>query len=167
MIPRTTAGRPSSTNSHCQPLPSEPIDIQEQPGDGGAESEAQRDRDNEAGHGAGAIAHGKPVREVDDDARKEARLGNSEEKAHQIELARCLHQCGGGREQSPGDENAREPFASAPSLDEQCAGNLERQIAEEKDADAETEDFLGEAEVMRHPQLRKPYIGPVEIGDEV
>ena len=68
--------------------------------------------------GARAIAHRKPMREVNDDAGKEARLCNSEEKAHQIELARCLHQCSGRREQSPGDENAREPFASAPSFHE-------------------------------------------------
>ena len=113
------------------------------------------------------IAHRKPMRKVNDDAGKEARLGNSEEKAHQIELARRLHQCGGRREQSPGDENAREPFSSAPSLHEQCAGNLERQVAQEENADAETEDFLGKAEIMRHPQLRKSYIGPVEISDEV
>ena len=134
---------------------------------GAPKARLKRDGDNETGHGARAIAHGKPMRKVDDDAGKEARLGNSEEKAHQVELARCLHERGGRREQSPSDENAREPFASAPSLDEQRAGNLERQIAQEKDADAETEDFFGKTEVMSHPQLCKPYVGPVEIGDEV
>ena len=82
------------------------------------EGEAQRNGDNETGQCTGTIAHRKPMRKVHDDARKEACLCNSEEKADQIELARCLDECSRGREQSPGDENAREPFSSAPSFDE-------------------------------------------------
>ena len=107
------------------------------------------------------------MREVDDDARKETGFGDTEEKPHNVELHGRPDKCRAGRDQAPGDQNPREPFARAPAFDEQRAGNFQREIAEEEDADAQAEDFVGELQVAGHAQLREADIGPVEISHQI
>ena len=54
--------------------------------------------------------------------------------------------------ESPGDHDAREPFASAPSLDDEAPGNFKEQVADEKYSRAQTEDAIAEAQVVHHFQ---------------
>ena len=107
------------------------------------------------------------MREVNDDARKEPGLGDSQEKPYDVELHRGFYKRRGGGDEPPGDQNAGKPFARTPVLDQQSARNLENQIADKKYADAESKYFLGKLEVARHAQLGETDIRPVEIGDEV
>ena len=55
----------------------------------------------------------------------------------------------------------------APSLDKQGARNLQRQITQKEYPNAEAEDFVGKTEVLSHTEFCKPYVGAVEVGDEV
>jgi hypothetical protein len=107
------------------------------------------------------------VREVDDDAGEETGFGDAEQKPHNVELHRRTDKCRASRNQAPSDENSREPFARAPSFDEECTGNFQREIAEEEDADAQAEDFVGELQVAGHAQLGEADIGPVEISHQI
>ena len=83
----------------------------------------------------GAVFDAVPVREVDDDAREKSRFRNAEQQPQTVELrhraekaeqrsAQKAHQRG---HQSPGDHDARDPFASAPALHNQAAWNIEQQ----------------------------------------
>ena len=67
---------------------------------------------------------------------------------------------------SPGDHDAREPFASAPALDDEAAGNLKEQVADKEDAGAEAEDTVTEVEVVRHFEGGVADVDAVEKRDD-
>ena len=90
----------------------------------------------------------------------------AEKKARHVKLRRRLHERGERRDEAPGEKNPREPFPRAQPLDEQRAGDLEQQIADEKHADAKAENFLGKFQVARHAKFGEADICAVEIRDD-
>src|ERR1043166_772188 len=107
------------------------------------------------------------MREIDNDAREEARFRHAQQESREVKLRRRAHK---GRErgnQAPRDEDAGKPFARAPTFDEQRAGDFEDEVTDEEDADSQAENFLGEFQVAGHAQFGKADVGAVQIRDDV
>src|SRR5262249_3033313 len=66
------------------------------------------------------------------------------------ELAWSVDEGSQDGDQAPGNHDAGDPFAGAPTLDDDGAGNFEDQIAEEEHAGAETVDPVAEVEDESH-----------------
>ena len=76
------AGSPSITNSQRHPaMPPKPMQAEQRAGHRTADDGGDRHRRHEQRDDAGALFAREPVGEVEDDAGKEARLGDAEQKA--------------------------------------------------------------------------------------
>ena len=84
-----------------------------------------------------------------------------------IEFHRRPYESRERRDKAPRNENSREPFPRAPPLDKQRAGNFEEEIANEKNAETETENIIFKSQVVLHAQLRESDIRSVEIRHDV
>lgn len=73
------------------------------------------------------------------------------------------HQYG---DESPGNHDAREPFAGAPALDDETPGDFEEQIANEKYSGTKAEDAVAEAQIVRHFESGVADIHAVEKRDD-
>src|SRR5579864_4509973 len=138
-----------------QPSPaaqSKPGDAQQIAGERRADHERERIRGTKTRDRLGAILVSEPVRQIDDHRWKEAGLGRSNEKAHQIELPGGVYEGHQHRQQPPGNENARNPAASAPAFGDQGAGNFQQEITDEENSGSEADDVVAEAQVVWHLQ---------------
>src|SRR6185295_3558282 len=143
-------------------------DLQEDVRELGADDLGDGCGHEEVGQGPGAVAAREPMRQVDDDAWIEARLGQPQEEAHHVELERRLHEGGHGGHDAPGDHDARDPLPRAPPLDDERARDLEQEIPDEEDAGPEADHRVVEVrQVPRHRQLGDGDVGPVDVRDHV
>ena len=154
-----------------QPLParqSQPAIEPQQPAtQRAAEQSGEGNGDEEARHTAGAHGGGKPETEVVDDGRKEARLGDAEQEAQQVELAGGAHEHHRRREDAPADHDARQPDTRSGADEQQVARHLEQRVADEEDAGAESECRGAEAEILVHLQRRETDVAAVEKVEDV
>ena len=79
---------------------------------------------HERGNRPGTFARGKPLRQIENDAGKKARLGGAEQKAHDEETGRPLYQHQAGRYQPPRDHDAHDPEPRADARHHDVAGDL-------------------------------------------
>ena len=165
----TIAGIASIRNSHCQS--SRPADAAEHghdpAGDRRADGVGDRDRRHEEPDRARPLPRREPVRQVQDHAREEARLGGAEQEAHDVEARRPLHERGAGGDDPPGEHDPRDPLARAELVQREVARDLEEEVRDEEDARAEAVDRAGEAEVGLELVLGERDVHPVEVGDDV
>src|SRR4029077_12289606 len=95
----------------------------------------------------GAVFSAKPVREVYQDAGREAGFGDAEKKARPVKLPGRVNERRQGGNQSPGDHDACDPAARAPALRNERPGNLQQDVSEEKHARAKTKHAVAEVEI--------------------
>src|SRR4029077_1713335 len=114
----------------------------------------------------GAVFRAEPVREVDENAGKETGFADAEKNSNQVEMHGRSNERNEDGNQSPGNHNAREPFARAPALDDEAAGNFEEQIADKKDSRTEAEDAVAERKVMRHLESGIADVHAIEKRDD-
>src|SRR6266480_5940728 len=105
--------------------------------------------------------------EIDDDARKEAGLGCAQEETNNVKLHGCFNEAHGNRQQTPGDHNPRNPLSCAPMFDNEAAGDLEQEVADEKYTRAEAVHLRGETEVFTHLEGRVTNVNAVQESDDV
>ena len=143
-------------------------DLEQRVGDLRADDLRHRGGHEEVGQGARAIAAGEPVREVDDHARVEAGLREAEQEAHDVELEGRLHERRRRGRDPPRDHDPGDPLAGAPALDDQRAGDLEQEVAQEEHARPEADDRVVEpGQVAGHRQLRDRHVRPVDERDHI
>ncbi len=140
------------------------VEVEECAGDEAHEDEAERQGDEEAADGAGAEVGWEPMREVEDDAGKEAGFGDAEEEARGVELPGGADEEHGHGEDSPGDHDAGEPAAGSEAVEEQVRGNLAGGVAEEEEAGAEAVDGGAEVEVAVHLEPGEADVDAVHVG---
>src|SRR5581483_9417791 len=143
-------------------------DLQQCVGDFGTGNLCDGGADQKPGEGPCPVARREPMGQIHDHARKEARLRQPQQKPGKIELDRRLH-CGSeSRHDSPGDQDAANPFARTPTLHQQRAWNLQQEIAPKEKAHAEANDRAVKArKSLGHRQFGNRHVGPVYIGDYV
>src|ERR1051325_5232424 len=78
-------------------------------------------------------------------------------------ITRIMVRC----DDAPGHHDARNPFAGAPSLDDEAAGKVEREVAKKKDARAKADHCIVEAEVPLHLEFRYAQVGAVEVCEQI
>jgi len=105
--------------------------------------------------------------EKHDDTGEETGLGRAEQQSRRIELARRSNEACKDRDESPGDHDAGDPLARAPSLDDDSARNLEQQVADEEKTSAKPVDAIAKAQVDTHAQIGERQVSAVDIADEV
>src|SRR5262249_10600120 len=71
------------------------------------------------------------------------------------------------RASAPGDKDPRKPLPSAPSLDQQCARNLQQKVPRKEDPRRPAKGPIGKPQRCLHAVLRKPNVHPVEIRNDV
>src|SRR5579864_5380536 len=149
MTPNTIAGIPSTMNSHRQPC---------KPSQCTPSSQPPRGTDN-VGDGDGYHEHrarfrsvfgSEPVREVHENAGEESGFGHAQQDSNEVEMHGRPDERHQDGDESPGDHDACEPFAGAPALHDEAAGNFEEQVADKKYSRAEAKNAVTEAQIVRH-----------------
>jgi hypothetical protein len=126
-----------------------------------------RDGRHEHSDGLCAVFITIPVGQINDNSREESRLGQTEQKAHRIKFPFGRNKPHPDGEDSPGNHDSRDPFARAPSLDNQSARDFEQEVADEEDSRAEAEDRFAERQVFFHPKLCESDVDPVNESNDV
>src|SRR5262249_25970416 len=143
------------------------VELEQQTGQGRADHGGGWNRHKEASKDAGAVGGRKPRCQVECDARKEARLGNAEQEAHDVEAPDVIDEGHHDGEQAPGDHDARDPHPRAEPVEREVAGNLEQAVAEKEDARAATVLGRRQPEVLVHRERGEADISAVEIVDDI
>ena len=117
--------------------------------------------------GPRAVLMTKPVREVDEDAGEKARFRRAQEKPRAVKLRRRSNHRHQNGDESPGNQNARNPAPRAPALDNQRAGNFKQKISGKENPRAQAEYAVGKSQVAGHLQAGKTDVYAVEIRDEI
>ena len=98
---------------------------------------------------------------------KKPASADAEQEAHDVEAQRALHEHRAGRDDPPGDHDARDPLARAEPVQREVAGDLEEEVGDEEHAGAEAVDGAREAEVGLELVLGEGDVHPVQVGDDV
>ena len=126
-----------------------------------------RNRGHEGRGHARTPVCGKPESEIENDAGEEPRFTDAQQKSHDVKLHRRLDEHERRRDHAPDHQNACDPDARAHSVENQIAGNLEKEIADEKHPRAKAVYRFAEAQVRRHLQLRITHIHAIEESDHI
>ena len=107
--------------------------------------------------------------QVDDHAREEPGLGHAQQEAHPVELPGSLHQGRQRRDDPPGDHDPADPLPGAPLLDEERAGDLQQEIADEEDARhrSRRRSLSKPGRSLVILELGQRHVDPVDVGDHV
>src|SRR5580693_3540213 len=108
-----------------------------------------------------------PVGQEQNDPRKEAGLGRTEQETDDEKAPLVPDQRHGGRQQAPGHHDPSDPQPRSEPLERQIARHFEEEITEEKDAGAPTEHCRGEAEILVHLERGEADIDAIEVAEEV
>src|SRR6202011_5736865 len=107
------------------------------------------------------------VGEVQNHAGEEPGLCGTEQEADDQEACSTRHESREAGEDAPLDDGGRDPDPRTDLFQDQVAGNLEQEIAEEENAGAPAVDIGAEAEVLVHGQCGEGNVAAVDIGDAV
>src|SRR5215467_7038944 len=107
------------------------------------------------------------MRHINNDAGKKSRLGQPEQKSHRIKFPFSRHEAHPDGEDPPGKHDSRDPFARAPALDNQSAGDFKQEVADEEDSRSETEGRFAETQFFFHPKLCETDVDPVDESNDV
>ena len=125
------------------------------------------DRQKEERRQANPLLPGEPERQVEQHARKEAGLGDTEHHPQAIEPARRGHKCHSRGDDAPRHHNSSHPAPCPEPMQCQVARNLEEEVADEEQPRGQTKHRLSQTEILAHGEFGEPDVGPVEVVDEV
>src|SRR6267378_2542371 len=117
--------------------------------------------------GPGAIFMPEPMRQVDDDAGEKTCFREAQKKTGDIKLHRRMNHGDQYGDESPGNQDARNPFPSAPALHNERSRNLKQEVTGKKNACAQTKYAIRETQVVGHLKAGKTHVDPIQICDEV
>src|SRR3954469_20184105 len=132
-----------------------------------ADRQRNRNSNHEGSDDPSPVLQRKPIRQVEDHARKEPRLRNPQQKANYDKARGTLHEHHTGRDCSPRDHNTRDPPPSPRLLQHEVARDLEDEIAEEEDAGSKSINIRRNAEINIHLDCSKANIDPIDVRQDV
>src|SRR5262249_34268891 len=115
----------------------------------------------------GAIATGKPMRQINDNTRVEPCLRNPQEKSRAVELGCRSNEPDNDRAQAPADQDSRKPAPCTAAFHDEGTRYLELQIADNENSCSESIDGFRKMEVSRHRELRKRHVRSVQVGGQI
>src|SRR5258708_33628181 len=113
------------------------------------------------------MCRGKPFSEVVNDSRKKSCFSDAEEKSKCVEVNRCPHEAHRRCDDSPRDDDSRDPASRANANQNEIARNLEDGVAEKKYSGTQAECCRAELQVAVHLQTCERDIRAVEKIEEV
>ena len=125
-------------------------------------SSSHKERDD-----LGSPPHGKPVAEVENNAREKSGFRNAKQKTKNIETDFALDERENRRDYPPGNHDTRDPKTRAYLLKDDVGRYLKQEIAEKKDARTKPKDRGSEAQVLVHRERREADIDAVDVGYEI
>ncbi len=159
---------PSRRKSHCHPAqPEGALELHQDARQRPADDAGQRGGRHEEGDGPGALCGREPVRQVQDHAGEETRLGDAEREAERCEAPRPRDEHHGRRDDAPADHDPGDPDACADASHDEVARHLEDGVAPEEEARAECVRRIAQADVAVHLERREPDVHAIEVGDRV
>jgi len=167
-------GYDSQNDGRCafddeQPSPAchvQPFELKQQTGNRRSNDVRNGNSCHEYGNNLCAVFIPKPVAEIHNDSRKEARLGGAKQKAQDVKLVFCMNEAHRNRDDAPADHDSGDPSACAPLFHEKAAGNFQKEVADKENAGAVSQDIVTEGKVSLHLQLRITEIHAVEVGND-
>ena len=111
--------------------------------------------------GGAALVLREPVGQVQHHARRQARFGNAEQKAQDVEAGFVVGKHHGGRHQAPGDHDPAQPDACADFVQHQVAGHFEHGVADKENARAQGKRGVAQAGVCLQGMFGKANVGTV------
>ena len=91
-----------------------------------------------------------PVGEVEDHAREKSGLCDAKQQARGTKLEWSMHQRSERGDDPPRYDHATDPDARTHLVQNDIAGNLEGEVAEEEDARSDSVDAIAELEIAKH-----------------
>ena len=154
-----------------QPAPSrytaESAEAEQRAGHGAADDHGDRDRGHELGDRAGPLAGGKPVRQVHQHARKEARFRDAEQHPEEVERRDAVNHRHGAGHDTPRDHQAADPAPGPEPYQEQVRRHLAQDVTEKEQAGAEAVGGGAEPEILVHAQRGEADVDPVQVVHDV
>jgi len=141
--------------------------IEDESGQRCAKDAGERQAGQKESDGLRLFALAEPVGEIEDDSGEVAGFGESQEKTKDVELGNILDEASEGGENSPGDDDARQPDARPEFVQQQIAGNFEEKVSNEKDAGKKPELLGADAEVTVHGKCGEADVDAVEERDDI
>src|SRR5882762_8287198 len=108
-----------------------------------------------------------PVRQIENDAREEARFERAKQEPGHVELQRRLHERHCACDKSPREHDAQQGLANTDALKQQVAGYFEQEVADEEYARAETVCRIAESQRLLHLKLGISDVDAIEKRDHV
>ena len=156
---------------HEHPLPAVPaqqaVHLQQRAADRAAEDVGDAHAEQEVAGGACPVLAAEPVVQIEHHAREQAGLGRAEQHAHHVERGLARDEGHAGRQQAPGDHDARDPPARAHAVHHQVARHLEQRVAQEEQARAQAVGRGRDADVDRHVALGERDVRAIDEADHV
>src|SRR5262245_10113000 len=113
------------------------------------------------------VLPGKPVSEVEQHAREEARLRHTQQESDDGKARRVSDERHGAGEDAPRDHNARDPKPRADLLHDDVAWYLKDEVAEKKGSERKSEVGSGQLEIATHRQARKADVDAINVSQDV
>src|SRR5262249_23295717 len=116
---------------------------------------------------ASAIFRGKPIREIENHAGKEARLRHTEQKAQREKTNRAHDKGHYGGCHPPGDHDAGNPDTRARLFPNGVASPPQKGITEAEKPCAPAINVGGKSEILVHAQRGKADVRAIHVGYEI
>ena len=167
-MPRSTAGRPSMRNSHCQPRsPSQPSSASS-PAETGAPTIIAIGAAvmKSAFARARSVAGIQYVRYSTTPGKKPASARPSSTARH-VEARRIGDEHRPHRHETPHDHDSRDPAPGPDALEDQVARDLEQEITEEEESRAEAVRPVAQTQIFLKICGREADVDAVDVRDDV
>src|SRR5207245_10348622 len=105
--------------------------------------------------------------QVHDDSRQETGFRRTYQKTHEIKLPGRVDEGHQHRHQSPGNHDASDPLACAPSFHNERAWDFQQKIPEEENPRSKANYTIAEHKGMGHLQRRGANVHSIEKANDV
>ena len=162
-------GRNGLHDEHPLPAghPPHAVHFQQVSRERGADDPGNGDGCHKKGRHPGPDGGWEPVGQIKDHAREKAGLSDTQ-KNTDCNVALGPHHPGShGRDYPPADHNAGDPLAGPKAVEQEVAGQLKKEIADEKSPGTEAVQGFADVKGLVHIRGRVADISPVEEGDKI
>jgi hypothetical protein len=132
-----------------------------------ADDDGDRGGHHEQRARACALGRRNPVGEIQHHAGEEARLGDPEHDARDVERRDAGHEHRRHRHESPDDHDPGDPQPRPDALEQQVARDLEQAVAEEEEPGADAVRGVAQMQVALQRRGGEPDVHAVDVGDDV
>ncbi|MCY1514944.1 hypothetical protein D9M68_495120 [compost metagenome] len=138
------------------------VHVQEPAGEGATQQQGARQAEVVDADRLAAALGWEPVGQIEDHARRETGFGQPQQKAQAVEGGFVAGEHHGGRDQAPGNHDPAEPDPGTHAVQDQVARHFEQRVTDEKDASAQGEGGVAEADIGHQGGLGEAHVGAVD-----